>query len=61
MYRIDTCCNCASVPTVNRAAAKRGGPKRSGGFREKPNPSRGIPAKVSSLALPFSSWITAIA
>lgn len=45
--------------TAKLAEAKLGGPNIRRGLREKPMPSFGMPAKVSSLELPFSSWITA--
>ena len=46
------------APTSKRTWLNVGAPKRTVGFREKPNPSFGILRKVSSFVLPFSSWNT---
>ncbi len=51
----------SSCGTAKTASLNRGGPKRTGASREKPNPSRGIIRALSALPLLFSSWSTAIA
>ena len=48
-------CSTGAPLIVKLAERKLGAPKRSTGLREKPTPSRGMPAKVSSRPLRFSS------